>query len=176
MLRDGLVAIFFTGLAMMLPYLAIGMTLSGLMAVTLGLSQHLATFHQNLGTAAGVLGGGGVGLAMLAGVAALAAGLWFIVPLLQARYAATGQISSYFRLIWAGQTIWRAPLKFLLYQVPTLLLVTGGTLLHFLTLGLGTGFLMLAFPFVQLNQAYLMGHYYGEYVDPSLGDNVVPQS
>ena len=47
-----------------------------------------------------------------------------------------------------------------------------GWLLYLVTLGFAGILLVLFFPYVQLNQAYLMGRYYGEVVDPLLKDDI----
>lgn len=176
MLGDGLVSSVFAGLAFLLPYLALYAVTAAMVLALFGVSGLLRQANDGLGTLAAVVGAGGIGLAFLFGVMVFVLAAWTIIPLLQARYAITGEFSSYFRLIWAARAIALAPSRFLLYQMPTLIYLFLGTFLYVVTLGLGIVVLMLFFPFVQLNQAYLMGHYYSEFVDPTRGDVVPSQA
>jgi hypothetical protein len=175
MLKEGAVAIVLPGLVLVVPYLAMSAVVMASLMAVFGLSGQLSGIHHSLGVLTNVVGLGGVGLGFMAGLAALIVVALFVVPLLQARYAATGKVSSYFRWVWAVRTLAIAPGKFLLYAAPTALYILVLMLLHFLTLGLSSIPLGLFIPFLHLNQAYLVGHYYGEFVDPSLGA-VVPES
>lgn len=172
MLLEGTVVALFSGVATLLPYYALAFVMVALASAVGSLSIRLEKVNSTLGKVIGFLGFGGVGLTLLAGGVAFVLTVNVLFPLLQARYAATGRLSSYFRVIWALRAISIAPGKFLLYQLPMLLFITIGSFLYVITLGLASIVLMPLFPCLQLNQAYLMGRYYGEVIDPSLMDLV----
>lgn len=168
LLRDGVVAMLFSSLCTLIPYygLCLLLILSG--GAAFGVTRLASEFNETLGMLAGLLSFGGIGLAMFLGLSAFVVFAMMTIPLLQARYAATGQVGSYFRFLWVFRAIAIAPGRYVLYQLPTLIYLAVSFLLYVVTLGLGAGLVALFFPFVQLNQAYLVGRYYGEYVDPSL--------
>lgn len=175
MLSEGLVTCFFAGLGLMLPYMALYFVTACMVFALFGITHLMRGVNDGLGWLTAVLGAGGIGLAFMLALFLFILTAWTIFPLLQARYAATGEFSSFFRLFWALRTIALAPGRFLLYQLPVLLFFSLGGVLYVVTLGLGVIVLMPMLPFVQLNQAYLMGHYYSEFVDPAKGDIVPAQ-
>lgn len=172
MFRQGLGAAVFSGVASMIPYYALIFAFVGMMFAVFSLSHLLMARNETLGAIATLLGLGGMGATFLVALFCFLLSVLMIVPLMQARYAATGQLSSYFRVSWAVRTVALAPGKFLLYQLPTLAFLFLGWLLYLVTLGFAGILLVLFFPYVQLNQAYLMGRYYGEVVDPLLKDDI----
>lgn len=176
MLKDGLVSCFVGGFAMVAPYLVFMLAAAVFGVVVCGFSLTLGKVDPSLGAVAGLLTAGGFGLTVLLVMLGFVAIGWVMFPLLQARYACTGELSSFFRWGWALKTVARMPGKFLLYQAPTLTFFSFVTVAHLVTLGLASVVLGLAIPFVQLNQAYLMGYFYAESVDPVLADIVPRQS
>lgn len=172
MFRQGLGASLFSGLAAVVPYYALVFAfVAGVFAVS-SLSDFLTTRNETLGVLTTLLGIGGVGAAFLVALFCFMLLVLTLVPLMQARYAATGELSSYFRVSWAVRTVALAPGKFLLYQLPILTFVFSGGVIHIITLGIAGIFLVLLFPYVQLNQAYLMGRFYGEVIGLPLGDEI----
>lgn len=163
MTKDGLAVILFVSLSTMAPMFGLVLTVMVSFAAIAGLTVAAAQLHEGVGLVVGLLGLGGVSLVMIAIYLLLLVCLTLLVPIMQARYAATSEISSFFRVGWAVRAILVAPGDYLLHQLPMIAFNIVLMAVHLMTFGLGSLLLFPLCPLVQLNHAYLTGHYYGKH-------------
>lgn len=165
MLREGVVAAFFVTLCTLIPYYALCFALIVLAGMALGATKIAADSSQNLGYLVGLLGAGGVGLAVVVSLLGFMLAATLIVPLLQARYAITGDVKSFLRIPWALRAIAQSPGQYLLCHLAMLVFIVATCFVYIITLGLGAGLMGFFMPYICLNQAYLTGAYYADHLD-----------